>query len=98
MNKTLYFIILALIFCGCATVANFESVRNNDVGCSIDSIWIKDARVTSYNQTQDEYLFERDDGCKWAYYVNKKTKKIESWKHISSPDKCRTGVNWIGPW
>ena len=31
-------------------------------------------------------------------YVNKKTKKVESWEYISSPDKCTLGYKWIGPW
>ena len=36
--------------------------------------------------------------CHPVYYVNKKTKIVESWSYVSSPDKCSMGFSWFGPW
>ena len=98
MKAIFYFITLVLIFCGCATVSNFESIRNYDVGRDVNLVYASSPKIEAYNTTQDKYVYERNDGCKWAYYVNKKTKKVESWEYISSSDKCATGFNWFGPW
>ena len=96
MNKLLYCFILALIFCGCATNARFVEYRNYDVGRSVDLSWVpKPSRISLHNQDQDEYLFELGSGCKFVYYVNKKTKNVESWEYISSPNKCSLGYNWV---
>lgn len=98
MNKILFFLILVVMFCGCATNAHFVRDKNYDVGRSVDLCWYSPSKIIPLNQDQDKYLFERDNGCKWAYYVNKKTKIVESWEYISSPDKCQTGVGWFKPW
>lgn len=98
MNKVLYSFILVLIFSGCATYANFVNERNYDVGRSVDLSYARPLKVISHNQNQDKYLFEWKDGCKWAYYVNKETKIVESWEFISFPDKCSSGgYYWFGP-
>lgn len=96
MNKLLYCFILALMFCGCATNARFVEYRNYDVGHSVDLSWVpKPSKISSYNQDQDKYLFEWNNGCKFVYYVDKKTKNVESWEYVSPPDKCSLGYNWL---
>lgn len=98
MNKIFYFFILTFIFCGCATITNFVTERDYDVGRSVDLIYDKPSKIVPYNQTQDKYLFECNNGCKFAYYVNKETKVVESWEYISSSDKCSLGQKLFGPW
>ena len=98
MQKLFIFFTLIFIFCGCATNANFVEGRNMYVGSKISWDPQMPPQIRSYNLTQDEYIFESKNGCQWAYCVNKKTGVIESWKYISSPDKCTEGYNWFGPW
>jgi uncharacterized protein YxeA len=105
MNKFLFFLILILVFCGCAGAKfenskdRFVNTRNYDVGRSVDrSYAMPPAKISSYNEKQDKYLFEGKDGCQWVYYVNKETKVVESWEYVSSPDKCSLGIGWFNPW
>jgi len=98
MNKILYFFILVLILCGCASRSYFVRYRNYDVGRSVDLSYDTPSKIIPYNEEQDKYIYECKNGCKFAYYVNKKTKIVESWEYISSPDKCSLGLNWVGPW
>ncbi len=102
MNKFLYFCILVLMFCGCSTTANgnnlFVSERDYDIGRSVDVVPLTPSKTSSHNLYQDKYLFEWDSGCKFVYYVNKKTKIVESWNYISSPAKCSMGFDLFSPW
>ena len=100
MRKCLYLFIMVFIFNGCATNAAFVEYRNYDVGRSIEvSLVPPPIKISSHNETQDKYLFQTEDGCQWVYYVNKETKIVESWKYISSPDKCSLGTAWFNvPW
>lgn len=102
MKLFLYSFIFILVFsAGCSVNAKesvFVSERNYDVGRSVDLIYVKPSKVLSYSVAQDKYFFEWDNGCKFTYYVNKSTKKVESWEYISSPEKCTLGFAWGSPW
>ncbi|MFZ5800818.1 MAG: hypothetical protein ACOY3D_05540 [Candidatus Omnitrophota bacterium] len=99
MNKFLYFLTLICVFCGCATNARFVEYRNYDVGRSVNLSYAvpPDPVIVPYNQTQDKYIIDWGNGCKFAYYVNKETKIVESWEYLCSPDKCKTGIGWFSP-
>ncbi len=98
MRQFLLFCILIFLYSGCATNANFLEVRDMYIGSKVTWDPRVPPKISSYNSTQDEYLFESEGGCQWVYYVNKETKIIESWAYVSSPDKCTLGYNWFGPW
>ena len=103
MNRFLLFLVLVVMFCGCASSFKknlFADIRNDHIGSHKENIISPQilVEVIPHNATQDKYICAYDDGCKWAYFVNKKTGIIESWEYISSPDKCQTGLNWFGPW
>ena len=99
MNKLLYSIILALIFCGCATNAHFVQERDYDVGRKVNLSYAVSPHpvIVPHNQTQDKYLIDWGNGCKFAYYVNKETKIVDSWEYLCSPEKCKIGVGWLNP-
>ena len=98
MHKFLFSWILTFVCIGCATNSNFVEGRNMYVGSKINWDPQIPPKIRSYDSTQDEYIFESKNGCQWAYYVDKETEVIESWKYLSSPDKCTEGYNWFGPW
>ena len=103
MSKFLYFFITVLVLSGCSATFKqnlFSDIRNDHVGMNKDLVIhpLSLVKIIPYNEKQDKYVCAYDDGCQWAYYVNKETGIIESWEFISSPDKCQTGLNWFGPW
>ncbi len=69
MNKILYFFVLVLVFCGCATNARFVRYRDYDVGRSVDLVYESPSKISSHNQDQDKYLFESAGCFQWFYYV-----------------------------
>ena len=93
--KIIFLCILTFTCSSCATNSNFVEVRDMYVGSKVS--WDPKAppKISSHNSTQDEYLFESENGCQWVYYVNKETKIIESWAYVSSPDKCTLGYKSI---
>ena len=100
MNKFLCLCAL-LILCGCSTAFKrnlFVSVRNDAIGSKKENIIHPGYLRIPYSEKLDKYIGADDNGCQWAYYVNKETGIIESWEFISSPDKCQTGLDWLGPW
>ena len=105
MNKFVCFIIHIFVLCGCTGVkfesnrSRFVNERNYDVGRNVNWSYAMPAKgVVPHNADQDMYLFENKNGCQWIYYVNKTTHIVESWKYVSSPDKCEIGLKWMGPW
>ena len=94
INKILYFFIVILILSGCSTTFKrnlFVDIRNDHIGMNKDLVIhpLSLVKIIPYNATQDKYVCAYDDGCKWVYFVNKKTGIIESWEYISPPDKCQ---------
>ena len=103
MNKILYLFIVVLILNGCTMAFKknlFVDMRNEDIGRHKDLAIhpLSLIEIVPHNVKLDKYICAHNDGCKWAYYVNKETGIIESWKFISSSDKCQTGLGWFKPW
>ncbi len=104
MNSSLLFLVFVIMFCGCVGLKfennrdRFVNIRNEHIGSKKENIIHPGYLKVLFNETLDKYIGSDDNGCKWAYFVNKKTGIIESWEYISSPDKCQTGLNWFGPW
>ncbi|HOW36575.1 MAG TPA: hypothetical protein PL155_09230 [Candidatus Omnitrophota bacterium] len=100
MMKRILFLLLITIFNnGCATNAQFVQERDYDVGRKVNVSYAVSPNpvIVPYNQTQDKYLIDWGNGCKFAYYVNKETKVVDSWEYLCSPEKCKTGINWLDP-
>lgn len=96
MKRNLFFLLITIFECGCATNAQFAQERNYDVGRNVNWSYAIPTNpvIVPYNQAQDKYMIDRG-GCKFAYYVNKETKIVESWEYLCSPEKCKTGVGWF---
>ena len=93
-------LLIAIFFLGgCATKVRFIQERDYDVGRNVNLSGAipPNPVVVPYNQTQDKYLIDWGNGCKFAYYVNKKTKIVDSWEYLCSPEKCKIGVGWLNP-
>lgn len=98
-NKTFILLFLVLLIGGCTTNAFFVRDRDYDVGRNVGVVYGVLTKIIPYTENQDKYLFEANKGrCQWVCYVNKKTKIVESWEYISSPDKCKSGIDWLSPW
>jgi hypothetical protein len=93
-----------IFFSGCAGVkfenskTRFVNIRNEHIGYKKENVIHSGYVKEPYNDKLDKYIGSDDNGCSWAYFVNKETERIESWEYVSSPDKCETGLNWFGPW
>lgn len=99
MKKILFLLLIAIFNNGCATNATFVEERNYDVGRRVNFNYSVPPHpiIVPYNQTQDKYFIDWGKGCKFAYYVNKETKIVDSWEYLCSPEKCKTGVGWLNP-
>ncbi|MCA9408606.1 MAG: hypothetical protein H6755_05980 [Candidatus Omnitrophica bacterium] len=98
MNK-FYLILIVLFLSGCATNKMFVEYRNYDVGRNVNLAYLAPAEnIDEIDQNKDRYLFKWDNDCEFVYFVNKKTKVVESWEYVSPPDKCKMGLDWFGPW
>lgn len=97
MKKILFLLLITIFGSGCATNAQFVQERNYDVGRNVNWSYAVSPNpvIVPYNQTQDKYIIDWENGCKFAYYVNKETKIVESWEYLCSPEKCKMGVGWF---
>lgn len=72
-------------------IHNIESSMNALVGKPFTKTEI-DKLISD---TQDYYEYENtlNNGCSWAFLVNKKTNFIESWRVTSDRKLCEIGTN-----
>lgn len=99
MKKITRLFLIVIIFSGCATTSIFRDLRDYDIGRSVELSYLPPPyKIIPSSIDHDKYLYQDKGECEFYYMVNKKTKKIESWDYISSPEKCKTGLNWLGPW
>ncbi len=99
MEKIKYLFLITIFISGCATASIFKDLRNYDIGRSVDLAYLPPPyKIIPYSVNEDKYLYKDNGKCEFYYVVNKKTKIVESWDYISSPDKCKTGLNWLGTW
>lgn len=99
MKNTKRLFLITIFLSGCATVSLFKDLRDYDIGRSVELAYLPPAdKILPYSESSDKYLFKGNGECEFSYIVNKQTKIVESWEYISSPEKCKTGLNWLGQW
>ena len=100
MKKKIFLLLITVFGCGCATNTLFVEERNYDVGRNVNWSYAVPPNpvIVPYNQTQDKYMIDRGDGCKFTYYVNKETRIVDSWEYLCSPEKCKTGRINLRDW
>lgn len=82
---------------------HFKDSRDFDVGRKISSIPLQEPlKITSVVDGVDEYhyVFTNSDGkeCAWIYSVDNQSKKVLSWRYVSSPSECYKSVRLGTPW
>ena len=72
-------------------IENIETAMNAQVGKPFYTTEID--KLISETDTYREYENVLNNGCSWAFKVNKKTNIIESWRISSQQEPCEKGTN-----
>ena len=93
-NASLFFFIV-FILVGCnnhyVNIENIESAMNAQIGKSFIKTNID--KLINESEAYFEYENVLNNGCSWAFKVNKKNNTIESWRLTSERELCEKGTN-----